>query len=649
MDLFKKDLTDRKLLIIVSDPNLTPKIREVTSELKSVEHLSWQVVTLGHTAFKRLKDMGIPCKNIDSYFFEDDHFLDYKEAIKISNQWFIDSMGNDATIYRGISIGVVLQRSITRIFNDLLSNVRTVERILQEEEPKEIWLCFSRLDKDREQVDDYRVFKEIFFALAKDKSIACKEKILYEDHKKIKLRESITFLTQKGKPLFYSLVVSNVLFFIKYHLMMRKSRNNINIMLPSPQALNYLGEEIFNILLSDKKRNVFIWKGETKQQRVNLIDIASPLMKRIGRYYGEITLRVEKQFIDFLKESKIRELKNMADIVKNVYKRQISSIMRDIISDIGSLEYYFNKMNIHAVLTHADTTIRERTVVSVANRCKVPSIVLQHGAAGHYWGFFPHIATKFAAWGEITERWFKRNGVGNERICITGAANFDSYLQINKKARDNTERCWNGEKDYILYITGIGREFTTGCQLTKLDNEYLLKVILDAVEMIPNKKLVIKLRPGDPQLSFYKSEIKRRGLDNVYLVDITDNGKLLHACGLLLTVASTMAIEALFFGKPIIQLKFVNASRKKFREILYQQGILCNEDGIPLAKYGAAVGVEDPGKLREAIVKIYEDEGLRHSIINNGKLFLRKYCHEPDGKASLRVVECIDELIREVS
>jgi hypothetical protein len=110
-----------------------------------------------------------------------------------------------------------------------------------------------------------------------------------------------------------------------------------------------------------------------------------------------------------------------------------------------------------------------------------------------------------------------------------------------------------------------------------------------------------------------------------------------------------MAIEALFFGKPIIQLKFVNASRKKLREILYRQGILCDEDGIPLAKYGAAVGVEDPEKLREAIVKIYEDEGLRHSIINNGKLFLRKYCHEPDGKASLRVVECIDELIREVS
>jgi hypothetical protein len=76
-------------------------------------------------------------------------------------------------------------------------------------------------------------------------------------------------------------------------------------MLPSPQALNYLGEQIVNILLSDKKRNVFIWKGETKQQRVNLIDIASPLMKRTGRHSGEITLRVEKQFVDFLKESKI--------------------------------------------------------------------------------------------------------------------------------------------------------------------------------------------------------------------------------------------------------------------------------------------------------------------------------------------------------
>lgn len=643
MDLFKKDLTDRKLLIIVSDPNLTPKIREVTSELKSVEHLSWQVVTLGHTAFKRLKDMGIPCKNIDSYFFEDDHFLDYKEAIKISNQWFIDSMGNDATIYRGISIGVVLQRSITRIFNDLLSNVRTVERILQEEEPKEIWLCFSRLDKDREQVDDYRVFKEIFFALAKDKSIACKEKILYGDHKKIKLRESITFLTQKGESLFYSLVVSNVLFFIKYHLMMRKSRNNINIMLPSPQALNYLGEEIVNILLSDKKRNVFIWKGETKQQRVNLIDIASPLMKRTGRHSGEITLRVEKQFVDFLKESKISELKNMADIVKNVYKRQISSIIRDIISDIGSLEYYFSKMNIHAVLTHADTTIRERTVVSVANRCKVPSIVLQHGAAGHYWGFFPLIATKFAAWGEITEEWFRKNGVPREKIVVTGAANFDAYVHRVNSNRGIKKAEWNGLSDYLLYITVSGNNFSTGFKLTRQDNELLLKVILDALETMPEKILVIKLKPEDPQINIYKSEIEKRGLKNVHLIDVTDNGKLLNGCGILLTTYSTMAIEALFFEKPIIQLKFKN--KKRLMRSLYQQGILCDEDGIPLTTYGAALGVDYPEELKEAITKISEDEEVRKLLIERGKVFLEKYGYVRDGKATERMIECIETML----
>ncbi|UCH72356.1 MAG: hypothetical protein JSW62_02065 [Thermoplasmatales archaeon] len=147
----------------------------------------------------------------------------------------------------------------------------------------------------------------------------------------------------------------------------------------------------------------------------------------------------------------------------------------------------------------------------------------------------------------------------------------------------------------------------------------------------------------------YKSEIKRRRLKSVYLIEVTNNARLLNACGVMLTISSTMAVEALFFEKPIIQLKFIISKRGSLRKNLYSQGIICDEDGIPLARYGAALGVEKPEELREAIVKIYEDENLRRSVIDKGKVFLRKYAYEPDGKASLRVLKCIDELIREVS
>ncbi len=303
----------------------------------------------------------------------------------------------------------------------------------------------------------------------------------------------------------------------------------------------------------------------------------------------------------------------------------------------------FKKNEVHLVFSHTDTTVKERTVVSVANNHKVPTMVLQHGAAGHYWGFFPLIAAKFTAWGEATKQWFERNGVNGDRVCVTGAANFDSYVQ-QLIAREKTEKTeWNGLSNYLLYVTVQGEKFTTGFKHTEYDNVRLLNAILDAIETMPERILVIKLRPGDPQSEFYKSEIARRSMSNVYLIERADNGKLLEACGVLLTTYSTMALEALFFNKPIIQLRFAN--KKKLMKNLCEKNILCDEDIIPLEKCGVALGVERPEDLRGAILKMYEDGGLRQSLAAKGKMLLKRYCNEPDGKAVSRVVQQIEKLI----
>ena len=189
--------------------------------------------------------------------------------------------------------------------------------------------------------------------------------------------------------------------------------------------------------------------------------------------------------------------------------------------------------------------------------------------------------------------------------------------------------------------------FSTGFKVTKQDNELLLDAILDVVGTMPEKMLVIKVKPGDPQTQFYKSEIGKRELKNVCVIERTDNGKLLNACGVLLTTYSTMALEALFFNKPIIQLKFVN--KKKLMKRLYEQNILCDEEIIPLQKYGVALGVDSPEELKKAILKVYEDKSIRKSLIDRGKVFLEKYGYASDGNASLRMMSCIEEMLRRSS
>ena len=581
--------------------------------------------------------------NVENYFVEEDHFSDYSQSIEISNNWFLDSVGNDATMHRGVSVGVVLQRWIIKFFNDFLSNVRTAERVLKEENPNEVWMCFPQSRKEKTSVDDPQFFMEIISALAASRNIACKKKVLSDSPKRISSSKMLNTITRKQKTFFYSHFVRRIIFFIKYSLLMRKRNRLVNILLPSPQSPNYIGKSAIDKLLNDKRKNLLVWKGETLRQKVNLIDVTPPFFSRLGKDDKEIIMRMEKQFNSFIELSRIEKIKNTSCFLKRVYRDQIVPLVKDIVSDIKKLETFFERVNIHLVFCHTDTTIKERTAVSVANRYKVPSLVLQHGVAGHYWGFLPLVATKFASWGEITGKWLEKNGVDRKRISITGAANFDAYVQQLDDNKKLGKKNWQGIRDYLLYITVGGKNFPTGFKLTKQDNELLLKVILDFLETMPGKILVVKLKAGDPQIHFYKSEIEKRGLKNVHLVDVTDNEALLSACGVLLTTYSTMAIEALFFEKPIIQLKFTN--KKRLMRSFYHQDILCDEDIIPLTRYGAALGVEKPEELREAVLKVYEDENLRESLINKGKTFLEQYGYAIDGKASIRLINCIEEMV----
>lgn len=638
-----------RLLVVINDAKLIVDLQQKIFNLKLYQNYLVKVITLVDVALEAESEEKISCRSIDTYFFGDDHLLDYKEAIEVSSRWFFDVHGNDATLFYGISIGVILQRWLIKCFNSFISNVRTVERILEEECPDEIWLYCSKSGKELLTDDGSQFFMEIIASLAAQRGVTCETKVVSErpkENERVPFNKTVEKFFQKSKKFFYSLLIRRVLFFIKYSLSIWCG-NRVNIVIPSPQASCYIGRAVIDRLLNDKRRNILIWGGETIRQGINLIDIPPAFMWRLSHYDEEVIIKVRRQFADFISSSSIEAIKGAPDVIMQVYRKQIEPLVRNIIFDIKKLEAFWGRVNVNLVFSHTDTTIKERTVVSVALRHSIPSIVLQHGAAGHYWGFFPLIATKFAAWGEITEEWFRKNGVPREKIVVTGAANFDAYLHRVNSNRGIKKAEWNRLSDYLLYVTVKGKKYATGFKHTEYDNVLLLNALLDTLETLPGKVLVIKLRPGDHQATFYASEIKRRGMRNVNLVEVTDNRRLLNACGLLITTYSTMAIEALFFEKPVIQLRFVN--KKRLMSTLARQVILCDEDGIPLAKYGAAVGVENPEKLREAIVKIYEDEGLRHSIINNGKLFLKKYCHESDGKASLRVVECIDELVREVS
>jgi len=635
--------TPRKILIICCEPELCPEIKKAIGALALEGGCTWQVLAVGYLPYIRLCEEGVTGRYYDSYFVEEDHYSDYHQAIGIATRWFLDAQGNDDTMYHGVSLGVIVQRLMIQFFNNFLSQVRTVTRILQEERPDELWLCISSTKRGWSSTEEGNFILELFSTLAYANHITCREKIVYGKVPAVKVYHKVQHFAQRCKLLIYSLIVSRLLFFIKYPIRLRKRNGNVNILLPTPQSLNYIGKIFITRLLSDRRKNVLIWKGNTRWQQTNLIDIPSPLFPTPTHHSKDIISTVKKRFGAFVTSSVVKEFKATEHFLAHLYERQIDPLMVDTINDIEHLEAFFKRIKTHLVFSHSDTTLKERTAISIAHRHGISSIVLQHGSAGHYWGFFPFIATTFAAWGEITEGWFRKNGVPQQKIAVTGAASFEAYVHRVNNNRGFEKAEWNGLSDYFLYVTVKGKKCATGFKHTEYDNVLILNALLDVLHTMPEKILVIKLRPGDSQTAFYESEIKRRGLSNVHLVEVTDNGDLLNACALLITTYSTMAIEALIFEKPVVQLRFVN--KKRLMNALARQGILCDEDVIPLAKYGAALGVDSPEKLKEAIRKISEDEEVRTLLIAQGKVFLEKYGYVKDGKATKRMIECIETML----
>ena len=217
-------------------------------------------------------------------------------------------------------------------------------------------------------------------------------------------------------------------------------------------------------------------------------------------------------------------------------------------------------------------------------------------------------------------------GVPPEKVFVTGQPGFDRILQ--KKFNKNqlmTELRIPKDKNIVVLAT----QPLVGIIWTKEDRKKFIEIVCSAMSDFTDKQLVIKLHPAE-NIEIYQEILAGIGEDKAIICQDVDIHDLLNACDLLMTVHSTVALEAMIFDKPVITINLTG-----------------KPDLFPYAESGAAIGVYKEEDLVSAISKVLYDPRVKENSEKNRKEFTYQHAYKLDGQASKRVADLIIRLIEE--
>lgn len=264
-----------------------------------------------------------------------------------------------------------------------------------------------------------------------------------------------------------------------------------------------------------------------------------------------------------------------------------------------------------------------KTVLTLANRVGVPTVLLQDGFYGEgpdalTIGFLPISAQTVCVWGPGFEKILLRYGVGPNRIRITGQPRFDRIVALT--GYDSRSEICN-----VLAIPDKAPLLVFASQnIFRREEQHraLLQSFADVLASIPEARLVVKLHPAEHPFLWNRAQAAL-GLQRLRIVKDIDLYRLLAASDVVMTVFSTVALEALLLGKPLVILTHLERSSE-----------------MRFVEFGAALPTDGQGLVSVVRAALF-DRQVRENLARGAAAFVWHYASGMDGKATERVVDVI--------
>ena len=316
--------------------------------------------------------------------------------------------------------------------------------------------------------------------------------------------------------------------------------------------------------------------------------------------------------------------------IEPVVRYTLTRMLETVYESATSLRAALAAMHPKAVVVGNDLTAEGRVACRVAAQQGTATAVLMHGTITGIPLNARHGADRIFVFGDAHRRELIEMGIAPERIVVSGDPNLDSrprqsgHIHPDLQARLGLR---DGEPWILVTTSGPGH------RISHEHHEQVVASLNRLAAALPGVPLVIKLHPKD-RLAYYEPLRARYApAGNVHVIPRGTEGfpaniyQWLNGATMILTGASTTAIEAMVMEVPVITMDFCNALH-----------------GIDFIEAGATLHVTNADDLEAAVRNVLSAGQLSDDRRDRIAGFLRDTYYALDGRASERIGESLCQL-----
>lgn len=315
------------------------------------------------------------------------------------------------------------------------------------------------------------------------------------------------------------------------------------------------------------------------------------------------------------------------------------SVLGHVVKTIEMAKELVEKEKPDLILVSSEYGIFEKSLVVAGKLRGIPTLAIQHGNIGPLHKGYIYSQNSISPSGSIEAPYCpipdetavygpyycdiltKMSSYPPNSVVITGQPRYD-VLAVADRVYSKEEFCNRLNLDSNKRIVLVGTE-----NIGITEGITFLRSVFNALKDFPDLQVVVKPHPGE-RGEWYKDVVEEEAVKAVVLSKDADTFEALYACDLFLTGFSTIATEGIILGKVGVTLHLGNG-----------------EDPTPYYK-DVTLRVYREADLVPAIKKALYDEEAREKIKSEGKRFVYEHAYKQDGKATERLADLVERMIR---
>ena len=610
--------------------------KEDVEELQKVITPKTKVICFDFEAHKSLLKLNIKHDKLEKYFSNNDEIIIETKTVELTTKWYKHNKIKESIEFNQVNLGSLLEIELLSYFFEYVKRLIGIIRILEKERPKKVFVSFlgdctdvicKNLKIEIMKFDSKKTTSLKFDSVEIPIKIGSRImpiKISRKNFLKFKkIISKIINLAYNTKPNINNLKFKKTILLLDYNIVSYE------------ELIKKLSNSKHNILLLNQRRPV-IWNVSS----LRILKNSKCKILELNDFLNEsLKIEIQKEQNEIIK--RLNSLWNKDEVFNEIFsiegysfwnaikenfsilttKRFVESIERSIL-----MNRLFDSINVSVILEWAHVGVEDKLIISIANKKKIPNMFLQHGLYiqnekfDEYLPIFPIVPTngsKHLVWGEIMKKHVvKHGGIENEIIKI-GSPRYDKVFNNNTKKKSNI---------VLLAANGF---FGVNCKGSEIDAfirmEKFIKKIFEVMKKYPERKMIVKLHPGNvtfdikPLIQKIDSSIEVYQNENIL--------ELLEKSDMMITLNySTVVLDAMILQKPTLVL------------LPEEQNF---ETEIPL-KNKAVLMVSDVDDLEIRMKELFENKKIRQELIQKGNEFVNQYIVN-QGNSSEKLAKILEE------